>query len=272
MTWPLPALCNASAMGRFRRHKDCSWAHLPVPSCCSSSTHSHKQVTACSQVTWAPIREQVICPGLMVSARPCILWTQTVWYRSSTDSGVKAAPVQQGTAMLWSQPGQNLSKVNEKCVQISWKIHICQRLIGFYLSSAERSISIFLLMYLCHSEYDGIKWNIWKSEAKDDPVINSYLVCTSPGKKHCNIILVSLLLAQSLFLSLLIFTNLISQRNSSQIKKKRESLGRVLEMLLWFVRKEKHFFVPQGQSSQRLKGKRQEKLTIALFSAVYVRH
>lgn len=62
-------------------------------------------------------------------------------------------------------------------------------------------------------------------------MINSYLVCTSPGKKHCNIIIVSLLLAQSLFLSLLIFTNLISPRNSSQIKKKErvseKNLGNV---------------------------------------------
>lgn len=54
-------------------------------------------------------------------------------------------------------------------------------------------------------------------------VINSKLVCTSPGKKCCYTMHVSLLLAQSLFLSHLIFTNLTSPRNSSQIIK-RESL------------------------------------------------
>lgn len=30
MTLPLPALCNASGIGRFRRYKDYNWAHLPV--------------------------------------------------------------------------------------------------------------------------------------------------------------------------------------------------------------------------------------------------
>lgn len=51
---------------------------------------------------------------------------------------------------------------------------------------------------------------------RSKPVIN--LICIS-GEKYCNIMLVSLLLAQSLFLSPLIFTNLTSPRNSSQIKK-----------------------------------------------------
>lgn len=60
-------------------------------------------------------------------------------------------------------------------------------------------------------------------------VMNSNLVYTSPGKKYCNTMLVSLLLAQSLFLSHLIFTNLTSPRNSSQMKKRasRKTFGNV---------------------------------------------
>lgn len=54
---------------------------------------------------------------------------------------------------------------------------------------------------------------------KSKSVIN--LVCIS-GEKYCNIMLISLLLAQSLFLSHLIFTTLTSPRNYSQIKKKSD--------------------------------------------------
>lgn len=118
------------------------------PYCCSSITPSHNQVTACSQVTWALMREQIISPGLTVSTGPCwlclcSLYSQSVPHTSSPDSGLIAAAVQLGTARLWSQPGQKLFQINENYVQISWKkITICPHLIGFYLS-INKVLSVF---------------------------------------------------------------------------------------------------------------------------------
>lgn len=144
--------------------------------------------------------------------------------------------------------------------------------IGFYLSSAGRAISI-LLVRLCHSAYDRNKWNLWKSEAKDNPVSNSNLVCNSSRKKQdCDIMLVSLFCLLTPYFSLFIFTNLISPRNSLQRKEMRVSLGRPLQMLHGFVRKEKDFFVAQGNCPWRLTEKKEEILKIVLFSAVYMRH
>lgn len=142
--------------------------------------------------------------------------------------------------------------------------------IGFYLSSAGRSISI-LLVHLCHSACDRNKWNLWKSETKDNPVSNSNLVCSSPRKKQdCDIMLVSLFcLLTPYFLSSYLP---IWHLQELQRKEVRESLGRPLQMLHGFVRKEKNFFVAQGNCPWRLPEKKEEILKVVLFSAVYMKH
>lgn len=127
-------------------------------------------------------------------------------------------------------------------VQISWKkIHIHPCLIGFYLSSVGRSISIFLSVYLCHSAFDRNKWNLWKSETKDNPVSNSNLVCSSPRKKHhWDIMLVSLFCLLAPYFSLFILTNSTSPWNSSQGKRERVS-GKSLGNVTWVRKKGQAF-------------------------------
>lgn len=172
MTLPLPSLFSASAIGGFRRYKDHNWAHLPMSSVLFIQ---HTPI----QPGYSPLssdpgsgREQVISLRFMVSARPWCL-------RLSRLSKVKASAT--GVALTGEKSSScstRHSNAVERCqgvyygVQTSWKkIHICPHLIGFYLSSVWRSISIFLLVYLCHSVYDRNKWNLWKSEAKDNPGI-----------------------------------------------------------------------------------------------------
>lgn len=111
MTLPLPALCNASVISRVRRYQDYSWAHLLCPYYRASRTHPYNQATACSQVTRAQIRAQVISLGFTVSARPwclslCRLSKVKVPATSAALTGGKS--VSCSTRHSGGQPGQHL--------------------------------------------------------------------------------------------------------------------------------------------------------------------